>query len=242
MIGHLVLGSGVLLSAIGAYMSIVGLSSIFGGALIAVVVMGMILELSKTTTAIYLKILWGNQRLIVRSYFIIATIILSFVTSLGVFGFLSHSYSVDTVEFGSNKVVVESLEKQIQLEKNRISSLEKQLEKFTTPPRRITQQIDQSTNELIELEKKLSTEKQSSTKYGAELLPLIFISEVLFGSDDPNVAVKLLIVLLVITMDPLALLLTTVGVSMIRESKTFVSSSQTVDDDDIYEIKMEKVL
>jgi hypothetical protein len=92
------------------------------------------------------------------------------------------------------------------------------------------------------LEKKLSIEKQKSTKYGAELLPLIFISEVIFGSDDPNVAVKLLIVLLVITMDPLALLLTTVGVSMIRESKTFVSSSQTVDDDDIYEIKMEKVL
>jgi hypothetical protein len=66
------------------------------------------------------------------------------------------------------------------------------LEKFAVPPRRLTQQIDASTNSLIELEKKLSTEKQSSTKYGAELLPLIFISEVIFGSDDPNVAVKLL--------------------------------------------------
>ena len=223
-------------------MSIVGLSSIFGGAVIATIVMGIILELSKTTTAVYLKVLWGNQRLIVRSYFIIATIILSMVTSLGVFGFLSRSYSVDTVEFGSNKVVVESLEKQIQVEKNRISSLEKQLEKFAVPPRRLTQQIDVSTNSLIELEKKLSTEKQTSEKHNAELLPLVFISEVLFGSADPNTAVKLLIVLLVLTMDPLALLLTTVGVSMVRKEKIVVLKSETVEEDDVYEIKMEKVL
>jgi hypothetical protein len=242
MIGYLVLGSGVLLSAIGAYMSIVGLSSIFGGAIIAVVIMGVILELAKTTTAVYLKVLWGSQRLVIRSYFIIATIILSLVTSLGIFGFLSRSYSVDTIEYGSNKVLIESLEKQVQLEKNRISSLEKQLEKFAVPPRRITQQIDESTNSLIELEKKLSTEKQTSEKYGAELLPLVFISELLFGSADPTVAVKLLIVLLVITMDPLALLLTTVGVSMVRTNKTFVFKSETLEENDVYEIKMTNIV
>lgn len=242
MIGYLVLGSGVLLSAIGAYMSIVGLSSIFGGAVIAVIVMGVILELSKTTTAVYLKLLWSDQNKAVRAYFILATVILSLVTSLGIFGFLSRSYSIDTVQFGSNKVVVESLEKQVQLEKNRIASLEKQLEKFEVPPRRITKQIDESTNELIQLEKKLSTEKQVSTQHGAELMPLIFISELLFGSDDPTLAVKLLIVLLVLTMDPLALLLTTVGVSMVRKEKTFVLKSETLVDDDVYEIKMTNVL
>lgn len=243
LIPYLVLAAGVLLSIIGAYMSIVGLSAIFAGAIGAAIAMGVILELAKTTTAIYLKVLWGNQSIVIRSYFVIATIILSIVTSLGIFGFLSRSYSIDTISYGTNKVMVESLEKQIGLEKTRAASIEKQLSTFTDtlPPRRLTQQLDQTTNTLIDLEKKLSVEKQTSTQHGAEMTPLVFMSELLFGSSDPSVAVKLLIVLLVVTMDPLALLLTTVGVSLIRTNKTFVFKSETLEQDDVYEMKLEKV-
>ena len=239
-IAYMVLGAGILLSAVGAYMSIMGLSSIFGGAVVVVVAMGVVLELSKTTTAVYLKVLWGNQSVIIRSYFIIATVILSVVTSLGVFGFLSRSYSTDVISFDSNKFQVESIQRQIDLGHRQLKGLELQLEKYDVPPRRIQQKIDEVSKNIVELESKLLVEKQSSAKYGAEMKPLVFMSNLLFGTDNPEVAVKLLITLLVITMDPLALLLTTVGVSMLRKEIVYKSSDLVYND--IYEMKLEKVV
>lgn len=233
----LILLSGILLSSIGAFMSIHGLSEIFSGAGLAIIVMGIILELSKTVSAVYLKLEWSNIRTTVKSYFILSVVVLSVVTSLGVFGFLSKSYSTENIVVNSNTVEVESTQRLIDLEKERLLGLEKQRTSYGDKivPRRITNEISQTIDKISELENKLSETSVESKTLQADLVPLVFISNVLFGSNDPDVAVKLLIVLLVITMDPLALLLTTVGMSMFRK-RTVKMSEQLIVEDDVYDI------
>ena len=80
------------ISAIAAYYSIIGLTAIFAAAFLPIILMGSVLEVGKILTTVWLHQNWHRAPLIMRSYLTVAVIVLMFITSMGVFGFLSKSH------------------------------------------------------------------------------------------------------------------------------------------------------
>ena len=80
------------ISGIAAYYSIIGLTAIFAAAFLPIVLMGSVLEVGKILTTIWLHQNWQRSPKIIRAYLTSAVIVLMFITSMGVFGFLSKSH------------------------------------------------------------------------------------------------------------------------------------------------------
>ena len=93
----------IALSAVAAYYSIVGLIAIFPTAVFPIVVMGITLELAKLVSASWLYRNWNSSQVVIKYYFTIAVVILSFITSMGIFGFLSKAH-IDQTTFGSSAI------------------------------------------------------------------------------------------------------------------------------------------
>ena len=91
-LGLLTLFVAISISAIAAYYSIIGLTAIFAAAFLPIILMGSVLEVGKILTTVWLHQNWHRAPLIMRSYLTVAVIVLMFITSMGVFGFLSKSH------------------------------------------------------------------------------------------------------------------------------------------------------
>jgi len=92
----LVLFVALSLSAIAAYYSIVGLAAIFASAIIPIVVMGSVLEVAKLTVTVWLHQNWQRASYIMKFYMVPAVLVLMFITSMGIFGFLSKAHIEQT--------------------------------------------------------------------------------------------------------------------------------------------------
>jgi hypothetical protein len=80
------------LSAVAAFYSIVGLTAIFAASVIPVVIMGTILEVAKLTITVWLHEYWQQVKWAMRAYLVPAVVVLMFITSMGIFGFLSKAH------------------------------------------------------------------------------------------------------------------------------------------------------
>jgi hypothetical protein len=81
------------LSTVAAYYSIIGLTAIFAGAVIPIIIMGSILEVGKITTTVWLRKYWHRASLSIKMYLVPAVVLLAFLTSMGIFGFLSKAHT-----------------------------------------------------------------------------------------------------------------------------------------------------
>ena len=97
----LILACALGLSGTAAYYSIIGLSLLFSSIAIPVIIMASFLEVSKIIIASLLHSYWKGLNVILRGYLTISLIVLSLITSLGIYGLLSSGYQ-DTL----NKVNV----------------------------------------------------------------------------------------------------------------------------------------
>jgi hypothetical protein len=84
--------SALSVSASAAFYSVSGLSKLFAGASLAVIIMASSLEVSKLVTASLLYKYWDKLNKILRTYLTVATIVLVLITSMGIYGFLSAAY------------------------------------------------------------------------------------------------------------------------------------------------------
>ena len=91
--------SALLVAGSAAYYSVFGLSKLFSGAMFAVVVMAGSLEFAKLVSASFLYRYWNKINQILKIYMTIGVVTLVFITSAGIFGFLSNAYQGATVEF-----------------------------------------------------------------------------------------------------------------------------------------------
>ena len=83
----IMLGAALSLSAIAAFYSIAGLTAIFAAAVVPIIIMGGILEVSKLVVASWLYRNWHDIPFTFKSYFTSAVVILMIITSMGIFGF-----------------------------------------------------------------------------------------------------------------------------------------------------------
>ncbi len=109
-LGILVLLSALSISAVAIYYSIAGLVAIFAAAAIPIMIMGTALEVGKLVTAVWLHKYWSRAKWWLRTYLAIAVAVLMFITSMGIFGYLSKAHIEQT------SASIESVEKISQLD------------------------------------------------------------------------------------------------------------------------------
>jgi len=100
-------------SAVAAYYSIVGLTAIFAAAVIPVIIMGATLEVAKVTAAIWLHSFWDEGAFLTKVYLTSAVVILMFITSMGIFGFLSKAHIEQGAGVAELGAQIERIDEQI---------------------------------------------------------------------------------------------------------------------------------
>lgn len=146
------------LSGTAAYYSVVGLSIVFVGVAIPVIIMGTFLEISKIAIATYLHDKWKEIYGALKIYLTLALITLSIITSLGIYGLLSTGFQSNIAKMEINEKQIKNIEVKkdrfeeikVELVKEKetldkdISKLRDGLSSNTT-----TQTVDRKTGQLI---------------------------------------------------------------------------------------------
>jgi len=122
--------TGIAISSIAIYYSVLGLTSIFAAAFIPIVIMGTVLEVSKLVTAWWLKTNWQRAPLSLKSYLTLAVVVLMLVTSMGIFGFLSKAHSDQGLVSGDVAAKIAVFDEKIKTAKENIESDRKQLKQM----------------------------------------------------------------------------------------------------------------
>jgi hypothetical protein len=226
----------LVVSAVSAYFSIIGLTTLFAAAFIPVVIMGGALEVGKLVTVSWLHRNWKTCPWLLKSYLSVAVVVLMFITSMGTFGFLSRAHIEQQLNISTgdaDKIAI--IDSQIQNESSIIADYDKQIAQIDDALTKITekgrgesslQAADKqrkTRNDLV-AKKNISIQKTSDLKAEriklnsavkkteAEVGPLRYIAEAVYGSghttnDQLDAAVRMVIILLVVVFDPLAVVL-----------------------------------
>jgi len=127
LLALLTLLSGLAISAVAIYYSVLGLASIFAAAVIPIVVMGTILEVSKLVAAWWLKVNWQRAPFFLKSYMLVAVLVLMLITSMGIFGFLSRAHSDQAIPTGDIASQVAIFDEKIKTQRDNIEAARKAL-------------------------------------------------------------------------------------------------------------------
>jgi hypothetical protein len=132
------------LSAIAAYYSVIGLMAVFAASPIPIAIMGGALEFSKLIAASWAYKNWKVAPKFLKYYFTIAVMILMFITSLGIFGYLSKAHNDQTLISGDVSAKIEMIDEKIKVEKDNIDVNRKQIKQMDDA---VDQVMVRSTNE-----------------------------------------------------------------------------------------------
>src|SRR5574343_205950 len=229
--------SGLALSSVAIYYSVLGLAAIFSAKFVQVVIMGVSLEVSKLVIATWLKANWSKIPPMMKWYMTFAVIVLMLITSMGIFGFLSRAHSEQTLVTGNNAALIQEIDRKIEIEQRLIadyeyvlSQLDSSVQQLISANRRrgangsislrqsqsderqeITRQISYANSRINELQKEKLPLIEARNNLAAEVGPIKYLAQFVYG-DTPNndvleKAVSWVIIVLVIVFDPLAVLL-----------------------------------
>ena len=215
---QLLLGlSALFIAGCAAFFSVFGIGKLFSGAFIAVVIMASSLEIGKLVTASFLYRYWDKINLLQKVYMAAATIMLIFITSAGIFGYLSNAYQGATVEFEKQTTALLFKEEQVeQLEEDKqflLNELDQQVQSlpdnYITAKRKLREdynpQILSINSELLDLKKEVGELKTNLVETGVDVGPAVYLART-FNTDIDTV-VKFFIFILIFVFDPLAVML-----------------------------------
>jgi hypothetical protein len=227
--------SAISISVIAAGYSIAGLTALFAGAVVPIIAMGSALEVGKLVAASWLYNNWRNNLVpkTIRAYLTFAVIVLVFITSMGIFGFLSKAHLDQVKPSSSNNIKIELLNNQIKSQQliidrsqKTLTLLDKALEvyidkEFVTrglkerkkqEPERLelNTAIKEASNEIGKLSEEKGMLSLEQNKIEAEVGPIKYVAELIYGENAENnfdSAVRIVILILIFVFDPLAVLL-----------------------------------
>lgn len=226
--------TGITISAVAAWYSIIGLTAIFAAAFWPIVIMGTVLEVGKLASVSWLYNNWKVAPLFLKAYLSVAIVVLMLITSMGIFGFLSKAHIEQQVNMNSGaKEQIEILEYQIKTRNNNIADIDRQIQQINAAIEKLTERgqartslsaadsqrktrdnlINKKQEEIksqSELKIKIIKLESEFRKVEAEVGPIKYVAELIYGSSDNKVvdkAIRFVIVLLIFVFDPLAVLL-----------------------------------
>ena len=276
---YLTLITALSIAGVAAWYSIVGLMAIFAGAIIPIAIMGGVLEVGKLVTAAWLHQNWKKTRWWMKTYLTASVFVLMIITSLGIFGFLSKAHLEHSVSIGgTNEIQIENLERRIRYQQGIITDAETVLgqldatvqtlldydrvrgkdgalavrERQGEERESLNSKINDAYDSIEGLRVTLTPLLQDRLAIEVEVGPLKYIAELIYGDKSEDYfdeAVRAVILLLIVTFDPLAvvlLLAATQGFEDRRKSNVFyedgshrVDPTNVVDIENIYETPVE---
>jgi hypothetical protein len=130
LFGYFTLFVALVISAVAEFYSIVGLTSIFAAAFWPVVIMGAALGVGKITAAVWLKLNWDRANWTYKLYLVPAVVFLMFLTSMGIFGFLSKAHSDQSLVGGDVQAKIAVYDEKIKTAKENIDVNRKSLKQM----------------------------------------------------------------------------------------------------------------
>jgi hypothetical protein len=177
--------SGLTLSSVAIYYSVIGLTAIFAAAFWPIVVMGTTLEVSKLVAASWLKAYWTRIPLLMKVYMSSAVIILMVITSMGIFGYLSKAHGDQSLVSGDVTSRIAIYDEKIKTSKENIDANRKALKQMDEA---VDQVMARSTSETgadkavgvrrsqqkerARLQSEITTEQKTIAALGQERAPI----------------------------------------------------------------------
>lgn len=233
--------SALLVSSCAAWFSVAGLISIFSSAPLATGLMGGSLELAKLVAASWLYRNWSSAPAAIRYYFTAAVVVLSIITSLGIFGYLSKAHLDQAATTGKSTAQLVAIDDRIKTIKENIDANRKSLKQLDEAVDQIMgrssdqkgaeravalRRTQQKERDRLQTEiqtyqtsiGKLNEERaplaQDVRKIEAEVGPIKYVAELIYGDSTEDMigrAVRLIIMSLIFVFDPMAILLVIAG-------------------------------
>jgi len=132
LFGILTMFIALCISAVAIYYSVAGLVAIFAAAAIPIIIMGGVLEVGKLVTAVWLHRYWSKAAWWMRTYLSIAVVVLMFITSMGIFGFLSKAHIEQTSAAQEQVAQLERMEEEVVRQQEIIARAEQRIAKGET--------------------------------------------------------------------------------------------------------------
>ena len=250
----LILTTGVALSVVSAWYSVTGLTAIFAGAYWAIIILGGTLEFGKIILASWLYRNWKYIPFLMKTYFTSALIILMIITSMGIFGFLSKAHLDQVAPSGDIVAKIERIDDNIARERMRVTRAEQQL---TQLDKAIDSIIDRNNRAQTALQIRQQQKKERDTLAAEikdaqknidtmldekaplmkttraiklEVGPIRYVAELIYGESnerDLESAIRIMILLLVFVIDPLAVLLIIAASKQVRKEVENIEAVST---------------
>jgi len=128
--GYITLATALIISLSAAVYSILGLTAIFAAAFWPIIIMGGSLEVGKIVTTLWLHKYWDRAEIQYKLYLCTAVAVLMFLTSMGVFGFLSKAHSDQSLVSGDVGSKIAVYDEKIKTAKENIEANRKQLKQM----------------------------------------------------------------------------------------------------------------
>jgi hypothetical protein len=208
----------LLIEIVGAYYSITGLAAIFSGAVIPILIMGGSLEVGKVTAAVWLKNNWHRASLQFKLYLLPAVALLMFITSMGIFGFLSKAHNDQNLVSGDVQSKIAIYDEKIKIQRDNIESARRALQQMdaavdqtmsrsndekgadkATAIRRgqarertnLQGEISRAQTEIVKLNDLRAPIAAEVRKVEAEVGPIKYIAKMIYGDNpDANILEK----------------------------------------------------
>lgn len=236
------------ISGVAIYYSVIGLTAIFAAAAIPIMVMGVALEVAKLVATLWLHKNWKKSPFFIRSYLTSAVIVLMFITSMGIFGFLSKAHMDQGVPTGDIVDKVSLIDEKIKTQKDNIDLARKALRQMdesvdqvmarsndekgadkaaalrrAQAKERATLQGDvaKAQKEIAALNEVRAPIAKELRKVEAEVGPIKYIANFFYGATDDSIlekAVTWVIMTLIFVFDPLAIVLLIAAQVSIKEA------------------------
>ena len=237
----------IAISIVAAWYSILGLMAIFAAAAIPIAIMGGVLEVGKLVTASWLYQNWNIVPKLLKTYLTTAVVILMFITSMGIFGFLSKAHIDQTILTGDNSLLITQIDQRIERQERNIKDAEKviktlddqvdtliEYDRIRGPegalatrqnqkPEReqLTNIINESFKIINDLQNEKLTLEKGQLELEAEVGPIRYIAEFVYrdkaSKEVLEEAVRWVIIVIIFVFDPLAVLLLIAANMSIKE-------------------------
>ncbi len=209
--------SALFIAGSAAFFSVFGLSKLFAGEALAVIIMAGSLEFGKLVAASFLYRYWSKLVGWLKIYMTVGVITLVMITSAGIFGFLSNAYQGATIDFEKQTATLFYKEDRLnQLQEDKVylkDELEQSVnalpDNYPTAKRQLREEYNpkvlEINTEILDIKQDISDLKVELVETGVDVGPAIYLARA-FGSDVDTVT-KFFIFILIFVFDPMAVAL-----------------------------------
>ena len=227
--------SALFIAGSAAFFSVFGLSKLFAGATLAVIIMAGSLEFGKLVGASFLYRYWNSIANWLKVYMTVGVVTLVGITSAGIFGFLSNAYQGATIEFEKQTTTLIYKEDRLeQLEEDKVylkDELEQSIaslpDNYPTAKRKLREEYNPKVLELndmiLNIKQEIGDLKVGLIETGVDVGPAIYLARA-FDTDIDTV-VKFFIFILIFVFDPMAVSLVIAYNVVVRKENNLPSWS-----------------